>query len=376
MASDVSGKDAFSKVGRIIPMLRLGDRFDTGSIIQESIVPVFFLLLSAAAYYYAGLSSSFVAGEVITRLARDSILVAALVIPIIAGLGINFAIVLGAIAGQIGYIFVLDHRIYGFEGLLIAVAIAIPIGIAMGYITSLCLNRARGKEMIASIMLAFLANGIYQMIFMVGYGTLFPSNNKEMLLSRGIGLRDTIDLAGIRGVLDKAIPLSIGGVEIPALTLLVALFVISIAGYILITPLGQRFRAVGENSEIANMAGIDVRRIRMYAIVISTVLAAIGQVIFLQNIGIFNTYTAHRNAGFIASAALLAGGATVRNAKIRNVLLGTVLFHTLFVLSPQAGQNFTGSAVIGEYFRSFVMYGTICIALAITNRKTSRQSTS
>jgi simple sugar transport system permease protein len=312
-----------------------------------------------------------VANEVVTRLARDSILVAALVIPIIAGLGINFAIVLGAIAGQIGYIFVLDHKIYGFEGLLIAIVIAVPIGIAMGYITSLCLNRARGKEMITSIMLAFLANGIYQMIFMVGYGTLFPSNNKEMLLSRGIGLRDTIDLAGIRGVLDKAIPITVGGIEIPVLTLLVAAFIISTIGYILITPLGQRFRAVGEHPDIATMAGIDVRRVRVYAIVISTVIAAIGQIVFLQNIGTFNTYTAHRNAGLISSAALLAGGATVSNARIRNVLLGTVLFHALFVLSPQAGQNFTGSAVIGEYFRSFVMYGTICIAIAITSRSKS-----
>lgn len=330
-------------------------------------VPVFFLFLSAIAWYYAGLSYDFVGNEVVTRLSRDSILALALVIPIVAGIGLNFGIVLGAIAGQVGYIFALDHHIAGFGGLLVALAIAIPASVALGYLASLCLNRARGKEMITSIILAFLANGIYQMTYMVGYGTVFMSHNEEMLLSRGIGLRDTIDMIGIRGVLDKALLVHALGIKIPVATFLVVALVMLAIWHLLKTPIGQSFKAVGENHEKAMMAGINVNRTRMQAIIASTIIAAIGQIVFLQNIGIFNTYTAHRNVGFIASAAILAGGATIRRAKISHVLVGTLLFHTLFVLSPQAGQNFTGSAAIGEYFRSFVVYGTICIALVITN---------
>jgi hypothetical protein len=72
-------------------------------------------------------------------------------------------------------------------------------------------------------------------------------------------------------------------------------------------------------------------------------------------------------------AALLAGGATIKKAKVRNVFIGIVLFHTLFIVSPQAGQNVFSNAALGEYFRSFVAYGTIAFAL-IMNIKGEKQN--
>ena len=45
--------------------------------------------------------------------------------------------------------------------------------------------------------------------------------------------------------------------------------------------------------------------------------------------------------------------------------LGIVLFHTLFIVSPLAGKELFGDAVIGEYFRVFVSYGVIAMALAM-----------
>jgi hypothetical protein len=83
-----------------------------------------------------------------------------------------------------------------------------------------------------------------------------------------------------------------------------------------------------------------------------------------------NVYTAHLNTDIFSCAALLAGGATVTRAKVRHALIGIVLFHTLFVVSPQAGQNLFGNPALGEYFRSFVAYGTIAVAL-ILNAKNS-----
>ena len=100
-------------------------------------------------------------------------------------------------------------------------------------------------------------------------------------------------------------------------------------------------------------------------IAIATVLAALGQLVFLQNIGMFDVYTAHMNADVISCAALLAGGASIKSAKIRHALIGVFLFHTLFIVSPQAGQNLFHNAALGEYFRSFVAYGTIAFALIV-----------
>src|SRR3712207_7512618 len=52
-------------------------------------------------------------------------------------------------------------------------------------------------------------------------------------------------------------------------------------------------RAIGQYMEVARSSGIEVDKTRIIAIVISTVLAGIGQVIYLQNIGTMNTYNSH-----------------------------------------------------------------------------------
>ena len=94
-------------------------------------------------------------------------------------------------------------------------------------------------------------------------------------------------------------------------------------------------------------------------------LAGIGQIIFMQNMGILNTYGGHEQVGMYAIAAIVVGGASVSRATIGQAILGTALFHTLFIVSPQAGKNIFGDAQIGEYFRVFVSYGVIGLSLAL-----------
>ena len=131
------------------------------------------------------------------------------------------------------------------------------------------------------------------------------------------------------------------------------------------TKLGQEMRAVGQDMGVAAVAGIDVNRTRIIAICISTVIAALGQIIFLQNLGNLSTYNAHENVGMFSAAALLIGGAAVSKATVGQALMGTVLFHLLFNVSPMAGKNLFGSAEIGEYFRVFIAYGIIAVTLAL-----------
>ena len=146
--------------------------------------------------------------------------------------------------------------------------------------------------------------------------------------------------------------------------LVIALLAVAIWAFFK-TKLGQDFRAVGQDRHIASVAGIQTDRNRVLAIVFSTVLAAWGQIIFLQNIGTLNTYNSHEQVGTFAIAALLIGGASVTRATIGQALMGTFLFHVLFVVSPSAGQTIFGSAQVGEYFRVFVAYGIIAISLAL-----------
>ncbi len=131
------------------------------------------------------------------------------------------------------------------------------------------------------------------------------------------------------------------------------------------TRLGQNMRTVGQSRTVANAAGIDVDKTRVIAMVLSTLLASWGQLIYLQNIGTFSTYGAHTQVGQFAIAALLVGGASVQKATNKQAILGVILFHTLFIVAPQAGKQLFNNAQLGEYFRVFVAYGVIAMALAM-----------
>ena len=121
--------------------------------------------------------------------------------------------------------------------------------------------------------------------------------------------------------------------------------------------------------EVARDAGINVERTRILSIIISTVLAGIGMVIYLQNMGNIATYSSHSQIGMFCIAALLVGGASVDKASIGNVFLGVILFHTMFIVAP------TGDSMIGEYFRVFVSYAVITVALIMyeTNKRRARR---
>lgn len=334
------------------------------------LVPIFFIILSVIGFYFSGLTIDFVMQQMILRLARNLVLVMSLIIPVISGMGLNFGIVLGAMAGQVGIIFIANYGIKGLTGFLVAVLVATPVAIVLGYLVGRILNKAKGKEMITSMILGFFANGIYQLIFIVLAGTVIPFKNKALLRSSGGGLRNTIDLITVKSSLDKLIfPNS----PYPIMTFIVIIALFIAIYLILKTKIGQEMRAVGQSMNISSVAGINVDRTRIISIIISTVLAAWGQLIYLQNMGTFNTYNNHEQVGLFAVASLLIGGATVDKASWKEAVLGTFLFHLLFIVSPLAGQNIVGDAQIGEYFRVFIAYGVIGLALLLHSWEQNKQ---
>ena len=131
-------------------------------------------------------------------------------------------------------------------------------------------------------------------------------------------------------------------------------------------------RTVGQDMEVARAAGIKVERTRIIAVIVSTIFAGFGMIIYLQNMGNFPTCTAHSQVGMFCIAALLMGGASVEKASIGNVFLGVILFHTMFIVAPKAGAAITGDPMIGEFFRVFVSYGVITVALIMYESKKRR----
>jgi simple sugar transport system permease protein len=350
---------------------RKKEPFEPGYFLRKNVVPIFFLVLCIIGGYYSGLSLPFLANEIITRMARNSFLVISLIIPILAGMGLNFGIVLGAMAGQFAYVATANWEMAGLSGFLMTCILSVPLAIVFGWLTGRLFNRAKGKEMISGIILGFFANGLYQLVCLFFMGRIIPIRVPSMLLSTGLGLRNTLDIKAMHYALDNIwkvrikIPGFVFPIMIPMATIAVIVVLCLFIRFIVKTKLGQEFRAVGQDRHIAEVAGIKVDRVRIIAIIFSTVLAGLGQVIFLQNLGNINTYGSHVQVGTFAVAAILIGGASVKKATINQALLGTLLFHTLFIVSPLAGKNLVGDAMIGEYFRVFVTYGVIGIALAL-----------
>lgn len=391
----------------------------------KNMVTLFFVVLCTVGFAFSGMTFGFLLNEIVVRLVRNSFLVLALLLPVMAGMGLNFAIVLGAMCTQAAVILVTHWGVVGMGGIVLAVILTTPLSIMLGYLTGKLFNRTKGQEMMAGLILGFFASGVYQFIFLILVGSVIPFENETLVLSSGVGLRTTIDLKdGLRYAVDDVwtmpltsfaiylgiaivayglyrylrgiptlavaprnkkyfLPAGLGAVlmawgfyirnsvtfinfiSVPMLTVgLIALLCI-FTSFFARTKLGQDFRTVGQDRHIANVSGIHSDRTRLIAMVLSTVLAGWGHLIFLQNLGTFSTYGSHEQIGFYSVAALLIGGASVTNAKISHALLGTFLFHTLFIVSPLAGKEIFGDAQLGEYFRVFVAYGVIGVSLVM-----------
>ena len=343
-----------------------------GSFLLNNLVPIMFIVIGIIGIVFSGFSGTAIANEMMTRLSRNSFLVISLLIPIMAGMGLNFGMTLGAMAGQIGLIFITEWGIVGIPGMVLAAIISTPISILLGWWCGKILNLAKGREMVTSYIIGFFVNGIYQLVVLFMMGVVIPIKS-EILLPRGYGIRNTVNLIGIRKCLDNLIPLKIAGVSIPLATFLVIAVLCVFILWFKKTKLGQDMRAVGQDMEVARAAGIKVEETRIISIIISTVLAGYGMIIYLQNMGTLNTYNSHNQIGMFSAAALLVGGASVDKANIRNVFLGVIRFHLMFYVAPYAGKNLIGEAQLGEYFRVFVSYGVITLALVLYEMRKRRE---
>ena len=338
-------------------------------LIRGNSVPLMFVLICAIFIPLSGFSGSYLLNEIMTRLGRNAFLILSLLIPIMAGMGLNFGMTLGAMAGQIGLILVADWQIWGIPGLVLAAIISIPISVLLGWMCGVLLNRAKGREMITSYIISFFVNGVYMLVVLYMMGPIIPIVHNTLKLPRGYGIRNTVSLLPMRQSIDNALAIYGGGVKFPVLTLIIIALACLFIVWFRKTKLGQDMRAVGQDMEVARDAGINVERTRIISMVISTVFAGFGMIIYLQNLGNFPTYSAHTNVGMFCIAALLVGGASVEKASIGNVFLGVILFHTMFIVAPSAGTKITGDSMIGEYFRVFISYAVITIALVMYETK-------
>ncbi|ATL31945.1 ABC transporter permease [Streptomyces formicae] len=261
--------------------------------------------------------------------------------------GMTFVIISGGIDLSVGAIVALASvwattvatQEYGFAGILFT---AVIVGMGCG-----------------------LVNGL-----LIAYGGIVPFIATLAMLASGRGLALQItdgktQMVTVDGVLDLGLRESYV-LGIPPLVLVFA--AVTVVGWLLLnrTTFGRRSVAVGGNAEAARLAGIDVRRQRLYLYLLSGLCCGIAAFLLIvlsgsgQNTN-GNLYELDAIAAAIIGGTLLSGG----RGTITGSVLGVLIFTTI--------QNIFALNNL-ETATQQIAKGAIIVAAVLVQRRTAHTS--
>jgi len=181
----------------------------------------------------------------------------------------------------------------------------------------------------------------------------------------GTGLRNTIglDSASFKHILNNFLAFNIGDFTVPTGLLLFMVLCCWLVWLFSRSKTGVAMQAVGNNPRFAEAAGINVDKMRLIGTTFSTVLGAVGILVYSQSYGFMQLYTAPRQMGFVAASAILIGGASTSRCKISHVLIGTFLFQGVLTLGMPVANVLVPGSTISETLRILISNGIILYAL-------------
>ena len=327
--------------------------------VPRTIIGLFFIYLCLAAMPY-GISVSMMLGNVLIRMGMYGVLVLAMLPGIQCGIGLNMGMTIGCITGLLGIVLALQFDMTGVAALAFACISGAVISLPLGWAYSKLLNRMKGNEMTISTYVGFS----FVSLMCIGWMVLPFNNRKIIWLLSGHGLRVTHSLLGsFAHLLDRFLAFEIFGIEVPTGVLLFVCLCCFLVWLFTRSRLGIAMSAAGSNPRFAEASGINVDRMRTIGTMLSTMIAAVGIVIYSQAFGYAQLYTAPRQLGFIAASAILIGGATVSRARVSHVLIGTFLFEGVLVLGQQIANAAVAGGGLSEVMRIMISNGIILYAL-------------
>ena len=269
------------------------------------------LLLIMAPFVGADLPTQI--SNIINRFSWNGILVLAMVPMVHSGCGLNFGLPLGIISGLLGATLSIEFGFTGPLSFLAAILIATPFALILGTLYGWLLNKIKGGEMMIATYVGFSSVSFMCMMWLI-----LPYHSPNMVWGlSGKGLRTTISLEGYYiGALANFLQINIGSISIPTGTLLFFALLAFCIWAFLHTKTGTAMTAVGSNPAFAKAAGINVDKIRMLSVIMSTWLAAIGILVYEQGFGFIQLYMAPFYMALPAVSAILIGGASVNKATI------------------------------------------------------------
>ena len=310
------------------------------------IIGMFFILLCIVALI-CDLSLPGLMSSTLVRMGMNSILVLAMVPGIQSGIGLN------------GGLMAIEYQIGGWWGFIFASVVGMAIAAVCGWLYSKLLNRLKGSEMSVTTYVGFSIVSLMCIAWLV-----LPFDSLELRWPLGTGLRNTIGMESSFGhILDNFLSFSIGKLTVPTGLLLFMVLCCLLVWLFMRSKTGIAMRAVGTNQRFAEATGTNVDKMRTIGTMLSTMLGALGIIVYSQSYGFMQLYTAPRQMGFVAASAILIGGASTSRCKISHVLIGTFLFQGVLTLGMPVANALVPQSTISETMRILISNGIILYAL-------------
>lgn len=327
--------------------------------VSRSIILLFFVCLMLAAQFYK-INMSMLIGNILERVSMYGVLVLAMMPGIQCGISLNMGMTIGCVSGLFALVTSLNFNITGWAGLIFSIVVGIIVAIPLGWGYAILLNRMKGSEMTIS---TYVGYSFVSLMCMVWMGIPY-TNPRVVNLLIGRGLRVTHSLLGNYAyILDELGSFKLWGITVPTGGILFFLICCGLMWLFSRSKLGIRMSAAGSNPRFAEASGINVDHMRILGTVLSTVLAAVGIVVYSQAFGYAQLYTAPRQLGFIAASAILIGGASVKKAKISHVIIGVILFEGVLSMGQQVANEAVSGGGLSEVMRIMISNGIILYAL-------------
>lgn len=323
------------------------------------IIGLFLVALFVAAPFF-GVRLDTSLNDVIVRFGMSSIMVLSMVPMIQSGCGLNFGIPVGLVAGMIGAVVSLEFNLVGAPGIIVAMLVGILFAAIFGWVYGELLNRVKGDEMIIATYVGFSFVFFMNMMWLV-----LPFRNPASVLGfKGEGLRTTISVQEywIHAISDFMKIEVNNYLIIPTGMLLFFAFMSFLVWGFFKTKMGTAMTAVGSNPDYARASGISIDKMRTISVILSTMLAAVGMVVYQQSFGFIQMYNSPLAFVFPSVAAVLLGGASVNKATIMHVIIGTFMFQGILTMTPSV-INSAINIDVSEIIRIIVSNGLIVYAL-------------
>ena len=332
--------------------------------LPQIIISLFMLSLFVLAGFLKMNIPELVSGSFV-KFVMNGVLVLAMIPMINAGVGMNFGLPVGIVAGLLGMCMAIQLRVTGIFGFITAILLSIIPAVVFGMLYAKILNMVKGKEDIAAIFIGYSFIPIMNFVW-----TVIPFSNREMLYPvGGEGLRPKISLENYFGnVLNELFVVKIGEIVIPLGLLGVYAIICLLIHFFFKTKYGTVMLAVGENEKFCQLSGIKINKVRTTAIVLSTVIGAVGICVYAQTYGFVELYNAPLSHTFPAVSVILIGGCIGKRATIFHAILGTYLYQTIYLMSAPIA-NAILIPQMSEIVRMIITNGIILYAFLKQKRR-------